>query len=385
MNSFKHIMKTKIYFGENEITNLSEIIRENYSLPFKNALIVTGKKSAKKNGYVNNVIDQLSKLHINSYHFSEISPNPKTDEIDKCVEFSRKYNAELIIGLGGGSVLDAAKVVSAMAQTNNFSCSDILLGKKSLFEKRMPLIQIPTTAGTGSELSMGAIVTDELNGIKTGIRGEVLLADIALIDPVLTYSKSLKLTVETGFDILTHGIETFFSKKSTPFTEIYSIEAINRVLKYIPMIKNNQNCKEARRELAFASLLMGSNLVNSSTCLPHRMQYPIGSLTETSHPLGLASIYSSWLKYSLIFNEDKFLKLAFDLGYKNNGILSPHEQLYKDIESFIEYIGLKVGLGDLGINKEQLPILINKVEGNLQNDPISRVDGIIEKIYKNSF
>lgn len=380
MNAFNFFLKTKICFGEHSLHTLADHLPGGCS----RAMIVTGKRSAEKNGYLQAVQDQLSKKEIASIHFNKVSPNPKVEEIDEAVTWIKDNQIDLVIGLGGGSVMDAAKAIAAMVFVDG-KTEEVLHNQKKLSGERLPLVQIPTTAGTGSELSKGAILTDERSGIKSGLRGEVLLADVAVVDPTLTYSMSDELTMETGFDIFTHAVETYLSRQANRLTEMHSVEAINKVFKHLPKLKRDGNNVEARRELAFVSMLMGINLANSSTCLPHRLQYPIGALTNTSHPRGLAAIYPAWLNYSRLYNRDRFLQLAIKLGMKRDSEVATVNSFYETCCAFIEEIGLNLNVGTLGVGRSDLSWLMDKITGSLDNDPISQVEGIVEKIYNDSF
>lgn len=385
MENFTFFTNTKIYFGENSISNLSQIINENFNNAnenFNNALIVTGKNSAKQNGFVDTVVSQLKKNNIKSYLYNNISPNPRIKEVDEAVGIIKNKNIDLVIGLGGGSSLDAAKAIAAIPYAHG-TATEVFYGSKKLSNKKVKLIQIPTTSGTGSELSMGSILTDEAKTIKSGLRGEVLLADIAVVDPTLTYTKPRNLSMETGFDILTHAIETYLSKKSNPITEAYSVIGIQKVFKYLPKLNENLDDKEARNQLSFASLLMGINLANSSTCLPHRLQYPVGALTDTSHPRGLAAIYASWLDFSKVYNKNKFLKLVKELNYEKGDDKSL-DCFINDINLLLKNIELDINLTSLGIKLDDIPLLISRVSGSLDNDPVGLGENVVEKIYYNS-
>jgi len=376
MESINLFMNTKVCFGEFVIKQLQHWIDPRV----KNVIIITGKSSARKYGYLSQIVNQFSDMDINAVVYDGISPNPRTTEVDAAVALVKKHNINMVVGLGGGSVLDAAKAIAAMPYVEG-TTSEVMNGRKKLSNRRLPLIQIPTTAGTGSELSMGAIITDEESGIKDGLRGEVLLADVAIVDPTLTYSLSKHLTIETGFDILTHAIETFFSKKASALTKFFSVEAYRRVIQYLPQLFDDLDNTTARKELSYASLLMGINLANSSTCLPHRLQYPIGALTDTSHPKGLASIYKAWLALSMQYNRPTCRELALLLNYRDKEDQSAESLWYNDVIQLMIGLQLDVTLGNLGIQKKDLVHLISNVRGSLDNDPIAHVENIIEQIY----
>jgi len=373
MNGYVFHTPTKIVFGEGSINNLASIITKG----MRHALLVTGHFSAIKYGYVERVRKQLEMLNIGCTHYGKISPNPKTEEIDDAVRLIADEKIDFVIGLGGGSALDAAKLIAAMFYVKG-STKSVLLGETALSNNRLPLIQIPTTSGTGSELSKGSIITDQSLKIKRGVRADCLFADIAIVDPELTYSLSLEQTMETGFDVITHAIETYFSRRSNDITEIYSIEALVRAFQSLLKLRENLQDHKARAEIAFSSMLMGVNLGNSSTCLPHRLQYPVGALTETSHPRGLASIYMSWLYYSMKYNHEKFDYLAYRV------MNSSANDFYKYIEDFLGKIGMSIRLSDLGVTAYELPELVRKISGNLQDDPVCEEENVALKIYKNS-
>ncbi|MBB6632578.1 iron-containing alcohol dehydrogenase [Cohnella thailandensis] len=377
MGGSRLYVNTEIIFGEKSIRHLKRIIPEN-----KKVLILTGKQSAIRFGHLTKILKELEAHRIKCFVFNNISPNPKVSEIDTAVRVAKENEVEILIGLGGGSVLDAAKATAAMYYVNGFT-EEVLNGAKDLTQRRLGLIQIPTTAGTGSELSMGAIVTDEKSGVKDGLRGEVLLADIAIVDPELTYTAPLQLTIETGFDIMTHAIETFLSRKSSQLTKFQSIQACKKVFHYLPLLAIDLSNQAARRELSYASLIMGINLANSSTCLPHRLQYPIGALTDTSHPRGLAALYPAWLELYLYYDRAGLRELALQLNFDDDDTLA-EEQLYKYIIQFMSDLRLDLRLKDLGIYEKDIPVMLGKLRGSLTNDPIGGIKDIAELIYRKS-
>lgn len=371
--------KTRIMFGPGMIQKLHNQIPQST----RNVLVVTGKWATEKHGQLSLVLNQINQTNASAYVFNHISPNPTVLEVDAGVEFARLNKIDLVIGLGGGSAMDAAKAIAAIFYTNE-ETSRILIGKGKLTDVRLPLIQIPTTAGTGSELSMGAILSDHNFGIKDGLRGEVLLADIALVDPELTLSVPLDISQETGFDILTHAIETYLSRKSSSTTRFLSIEAYKRVVKWLPKLQKDLHNIEARAELSYASMLMGINLANSSTCLPHRLQYPIGALTNSTHPRGLAAIYPAWLKYTLLYNPEGMRNFALDANFPESNSEPLENQLLNSILSLLKEINMDLNLRDLGVSDVDLEIVASNVRGSLANDPIGSIDGIVKKIYMDS-
>jgi alcohol dehydrogenase len=379
MRNFNVSIPTKIYFG-NEILNTA--LQQEKSIITGNIMIVTGKSAMRRLGY----IDKLQQLLKNTENVNDIviyegiSPNPKIGEINAAVRYGIKHKVNAIIGLGGGSSIDAAKAAAVGIGTGR-DIEEYVFGGKIPPAETLPIIAIPTTAGTGSELSKGAIITSVEKRIKTGLRGENIYPKVSIIDPTLTYKVPDKITRETGFDVFTHATETYISKQASPFTEMLSIEAVKIVAEYLPILVNEGENKEARYKMCYASMLMGINLGNASTCLPHRLQYPVGALTDTSHGLGLASIYKAWIFFGYEFSKEKFNMIGSILSRNK---CNDREAVMKSVIDFMGKIKVSIRMSDLGLRHEDLRDLSKGVTGSIENDPASVEENIIQKIYEAS-
>jgi alcohol dehydrogenase class IV len=191
----------------------------------------------------------------------------------------------------------------------------------------------------------------------------------------------------TGFDVLTHAIETMTSKKSSQYTDIFCKTAINLVFKNLPKLHANINNINARNEMAYASMIMGTSLAISTTCLPHRMQYSIGGITDTPHALGLAAIYPAWMRHAVPFATKKFAlgynsiaKKQIDVNTEKNSL-----SFVNEVISLLERIGLKCSLNELGLKPKQIELMTTNISGNLETDPSFQSEKDIEKIYRDSF
>jgi alcohol dehydrogenase class IV len=379
MKSFNLSIPTKLYFGDGILQ--SAIQKEN-SILCGNVMIITGKNSMRKMGYIDKVEYLLKKeKNINNiFVYEGISPNPRVTEINTAIKFGIENIVNTIIGLGGGSAIDAAKAIAVGIGAKE-CIEDYVLNGKTPTSETLPIVAIPTTSGTGSELSKGAIVTFEERKIKTGIRGDNIYPRIAIVDPSLTYSVPDKVTRETGFDVFTHATETYISKMASSFTELLSIEALKIVAHYLPILVNDRENKEARIKMSYASMIMGINLGNGSTCLPHRLQYPIGALTDTSHSAGLASIYKAWIYYSYEYSKEKFNTIGSILSGKE---CKTREDVIKSLNDFLDIIRMNINMSDLGVNIEDLEELCETVTGSIDNDPSAVKEDIIRLIYVNS-
>ena len=202
--------------------------------------------------------------------FADLHPGPTTEDVDRGAELCRDFAAELVIGLGGGSALDAAKAIAAVA-AGKAPATDYLHGQVDPPQETLPILAVPTTSGTGSELNRSAIVTDSDERLRGGIRSDYLFPRVAIVDPLLTCSLDAYQTACTGFDCLSHAIESYVSPKARPDTDQLALCAMQLVTQYLPTALANPLDILAREQLALASTTMGINLSRVGTCYPHRV------------------------------------------------------------------------------------------------------------------
>ncbi len=377
MNPYRVIIPTKIYFGRNI---WKEAIKELEMLFQGNILIVTTGRSLNRLGYVEEVRRELEKCRqVKSVAvFDRVSANPRLSEVQEGILQGRQDQTEVIVGFGGGSALDAAKAIAAGIKAEEDITVMFHQGKEP-GKDTLPIIAIPTTAGTGSELSKAAIITDEIRRIKNGIRGKALFPTAAIVDSLFTESVPLQTTMETGFDVVAHAVESFISRAASPYTRMQSETAVQIAGKYLPRLAENISDTEARKQMSYASMIMGINLANASTCLPHRLQYPIGAHTDTSHGAGLAALFPAWVgfEYRYIPNDiEKMISLFYgqDIRGEKSCIMA--------VKHFIQSLGLTASLKKMGISERQLSIMASEVSSNIQNDPASQEEGIVAKLYR---
>lgn len=298
----------------------------------------------------------------------------------EAVQIGKQSDVKIVIGFGGGSAIDAAKAVAVGIGTKN-NIEDYLFKGRVPEKQTLPIIAIPTTSGTGSELSKGAIITSDKEKIKTGIRGENIIPQIAIVDALYTLTVPVKISMETGFDVLAHAIESYVSVKSNIFSEMLSEKAIKIVGKYLSIIKENPDNIYARKQLSYASMIMGINLANVGTCLPHRMQYPIGGITDTSHAAGLAALYPSWVYHEYSVNDEKINNIFEYMGLKS---VRSAEEAKKQIKDYLQSIDLNYNLTQMKINHSDVEMLCDKVTGNIKNDKLADIQNIVNTIFSES-
>jgi len=235
----------------------------------------------------------------------------------------------------------------------------------------LPVVALPTTAGSGAEVSHGCIVSVPGERRKRAIRGAGGAARVALVDPELVTTSDAATTARAGFDALAHAIETSISLAASPLVQTLSADALRRLLASVPRSLRDPDDLEARSQAAYSALLMGMNLANSSNCLPHRLQYPVGGITGTSHAEGVAALFPAWLERTVAIAPERMAALAVGAGLasESDGARGAAERLREAALSFLEGVGLQIGLGDLGVRREDIPALMDRVEGALANDP----------------
>ena len=364
---------TQIHFGCDKFNETGKLVKHLGN----RCLIVTGKTSMQKHGYLDRIKEILKKEKIETFFFTNISNDAKSSEVNKGASVCRDEEIDFIIALGGGSSIDGAKAISVsydLKKIEPFIGTQLKQDKKSL-----PLVAIPTTAGTGSEVTKGAIITDDTKNFKSGVRGEQIFPKIAIIDPKLSLTMPDNVAATTGFDTFTHLFESYLAKKSNNFTDMISIAGLELIMNALPESLKSPADISLREKISYAALLGGINVGNASTCLPHRLQQAMGSVPSIHQPhaQGLAAIYPSWSARIYNFKKDKIENLKNFIGQKGKSI--------SFIDKFIENIGVKNKLSDYGVKKDHLDIFIKNISGNLDNDPIEQKNNqLFKEIYLES-
>lgn len=276
----------------------------------KKALIVTGKIITKA-GLTSQVQNMLSELGIESVVFNDLPGEPDDIMINNGIKVYKDEECDFIIGLGGGTPLDSAKAIAAMS---------VLPGKladyagKEMSGAFPPLVLIPTTAGTGSEVTKFLVFTDTATDAKLLLKGEDLLPDLAIIDYNFTISSPETITIATGMDALTHAIEAYTSKRANAMTDMICVDAVKRIFENIKLVVENPQNKSAREQMSLAAYEAGICINNSSVTLVHGMSRPIGALFHVPHGISNAMLLVECLRFALDGAKEKFADLGRAIG-----------------------------------------------------------------------
>lgn len=274
------------------------------------AFIVTGKHVA-----VSNMMKQLTALldenGIGCVIFDGITGEPTDTMIENGVEMLKSSGCDFIIGIGGGSPLDSAKAIAAMA-VNEGSIADY--NGKEITGEILPLAAIPTTAGTGSEATKFTVITDSEKGIKMLLKGDVLVPKLAIVDSSFTVGAPKSVTSATGLDALTHAVEAYTSRKAFSMTDTLAVSAVKRIMKYLPIAYKEPDNSLAREQMSIAALEAGICINNSSVTIVHGMSRPIGALFHVPHGMSNAMLLKECLSFVVSGAYEKFANLGRETG-----------------------------------------------------------------------
>lgn len=274
------------------------------------AFIVTGRHVA-----VSDMMKQLTALldenGIDCVIFDGITGEPTDTMIENGVEMLKSSGCDFIIGIGGGSPLDSAKAIAAMA-VNEGSIADY--NGKEITGEILPLAAIPTTAGTGSEATKFTVITDSEKGIKMLLKGDVLVPKLAIVDSSFTVGAPKSVTSATGLDALTHAVEAYTSRKAFSMTDTLAVSAVKRIMKYLPIAYKEPENSLAREQMSIAALEAGICINNSSVTIVHGMSRPIGALFHVPHGMSNAMLLKECLSFAVSGAYEKFANLGRETG-----------------------------------------------------------------------
>lgn len=313
--------------------------------------------------------------------YDRITAEPALDEVVGIIDEARAFGADSVAGIGGGSVLDTAKIVAAFLKSKQ-QVADCF-GTGLIKERGVWCACLPTTSGTGSEVSPNAILLDRAEKLKKGIVSPYLLADAAYIDPLLTLTVPAKITAETGMDALSHCIESFTNRHAHPVVDAYALQGIELIAKNLERAVKDGQDREARAALSLGSYYGGLCLAPVNTAAVHALSYPLGGEYHISHGLANAILLPPVMRFNLNSNLEKHAAIAHAMGVDCQG-LTTEEAARKGVEFVAELAtrcGIPATLTELGIPQDKVEELADaamKVTRLLVNNPreVTREDAI---------
>lgn len=356
--NWTYIERVRVVFGE---VALTAACREIGALGGRRGLLVTSPSFVAR-GVAREFVD-ASEGRIAAV-FSDIHPNPDVADVDAAADLAREMKADFIVALGGGSVLDAAKVIAVLA-LNSDSALDYLLGAKPVPEEHLPLIAVPTTSGTGSEVTSVAVLSDHAQGIKAPLLSETFFASVAIVDPRLTMSVSPRTTAVTGFDALCHAIEAYWNRNHQPVCDVLATHAIGLILHNLERAVTHGADYAAREAMAEASVVAGMAFCIPKTTSSHACSYPLTNRLGIDHGEACALTIDYFMRLNVSRGVARIEALARKLGFASAYALAD------EIARLRAAVGLRSGLADLNLSDASLEQLAAESQHpNLRNNPV---------------
>jgi lactaldehyde reductase len=374
------------YFGEYA---RKEIITEIKKRKFNKALVVTDAMLVKC-GVAEKIENVLKDGGISYEIDDEVKPNPTIANVHTGLDKLKASGADFIIAVGGGSVIDTAKAVAVIA--NNPDNYDVvsLEGVDKSKNPPMPIIAVPTTAGTGSETTMDYVITNTEQKRKMACMDSMVVPVVAILDTDIMASLPLKMTAATAMDALTHAVESYLSKGAFDFSEMLSLKAVSLISANFLKVIKNLNDLEARKALTMAQYMAGMSFTNVGLGIVHSMAHPLSAFYDVPHGVANALILPYVLKFNSVACEDKMVTLAkaFDHEFDERyGSEAATERCIELINTFNSVAGLPHKLKDINVNEEDIDALAREALNDAATPDNKREVDIedFKKLYKTMY
>lgn len=349
----------RIVHGFGALQELSDEVKR---LGGSRVLVITdpGVKGA---GILDAVIQVVEKAGLPCGAFSEVEPDPKVEVVAASLEAAKAFQPDLIVGVGGGSSLDISKVTSVML--TNGGQIDSYFGMELVPSSGVPLILIPTTAGTGSEVTSIAVLSDTKNNVKKGIVSEHMYARVVMLDPELTLGLPAPITAMTGMDALVHAMESYTGRRATVFTDTLNLQAIRMIASNLRKAYANGSNREARENMLYASCIAGMAFSNTQNGLDHALALAIGGRYHLPHGLLTAFICPWVMDYNLIAVPEKFVHIAEAFGEDTAGVSAVEgaRLAVMAVKDLLDDVGISYKLSTYGVPQEEFPAIAKATVG----------------------
>ncbi len=351
VSTFTITQPTQIHFGRGIIQSLSTVISD---LGGTKPLVVMDPGLVKA-GQDGSVTGPLTEAGVKFVLYDKVDPEPGLKLADQGAEIAQQNNCDCVIGVGGGSAMDVAKAISILLTNGGKAVDYIGLGK--ITKPGVPKIMVPTSAGTGAEVTFTAVFINEETGSKAGMNGDPLYPEAAVLDPALTMSLPPHVTAATGIDALTHALEAYTSVQAHQLSEMYSLEAIDLIVNNIRSAYADGRNMEARSNMLLASLLGGKALAIAGVGLVHAMAYPLGGMFGISHGLANAVLLPYVTEYNLIGNLKKHAQLAelFGVDTGKLPLRDAAAELVEELHLLNSDLNIPATLNDIDIPADKIP------------------------------
>ena len=354
-------------------------------LPDGGPILLVTDEVIKKTGLADTVIKYLTDAGFSVAVYTDVEPEPSVENLEKGVEYVKKNNFSLVIGLGGGSVMDVSKAMAVLP----FNEGPILdyLGSHLIKKPGIPTFQLPTTSGTGSEITINSVFKHKAMKLKKVLVSHYTMPAVAIVDPVLTLSVPPGATAASGVDALTHAIEAYVAQKATPQTDIYAADAIKRISRHLRRAVARGDDINARYEMSLGSLFGGIANGVASVGAVHALSYPLGGEFNLPHGVSNALMLPYVMEKIIVGNTKKFAEIAEFMGENICGLpeYAAADKAIDAVKRLCKDVGIPAHLRDFNIPKEVIPVwaklAIETQDRLLSNTPKKLTEKDIAEIY----
>lgn len=366
MNNFVYNIPTKVYFGENQLSHLSEELKK-----FGSRVLMTyGGGSIKKMGLYDKVMDEMKKAGLEVFELSGIEPNPRIDSVRKGAQMCKEHKIDVLLAIGGGSTIDATKFMAAGACVDHDPW-DFFNEKRAPINEALPIVTILTLSATGSEMDTAAVISNPETNDKIGRLDPNVLPKVSFLDPTNTYSVSKYQTACGSVDIMSHIIEVYFNMEPDLFMlDCFMEGMLKTVVKYAPVAMQEPDNYEARANLMWTSSWAINGFINGGRAKAwscHPMEHQLSAFYDITHGLGLAILTPRWMEYCLDeTNVSKYVQFAvnvFGVDANQEPMTIAREGIQRLYDFFFKTLGLQSTLTELGIGEEHFAEMAYKACG----------------------
>lgn len=354
----RFILNEVSYFGPGARKELPGVVAR---LGFKKALVVTDK-GLMKFGVAKMVLDVMDEAGIQYEVFDDVKPNPTVTNVKNGIEACKQAGADFIVAIGGGSSMDTAKGIGIVVNNPEFSDIVSLEGVADTKHKSLPIIALPTTAGTAAETTINYVIIDETRQAKMVCVDPNDIPCVGIIDAELMYSLPKSLTAATGMDAMTHAIEGLITKASWELSDMFEIKAIEMIYKYLPLAVDEPTNPKGRDGMAVAQYVAGMAFSNVGLGVDHGMAHPLSALFDVPHGVACAMLLPTVMRFNMPAALDKYVDIAKACGVYQLGMTTEQaaEAACKAIEELSARVGTNKRLSELGITEKDIDALADQ-------------------------
>ena len=340
-------------FGSGSIAGLPGAVK---SLGHGRVFVVTDR-GLLASGVSGLVIAQLEEAGLEVAVYSDLRPNPAIEDVEAGGEALRRFGDSVVVGLGGGTSLDGAKAIS-LAATNAVPIRDLDY-RKAPDNPGLPVVAVPTTAGTGSETNSFAVIDDHEAHRKFYVGNATVAPKVVILDPDLTVGLPPAATAATGVDALTHSLESLMARNQNPFSQALDIQVIGMVGRWLPVAVESGDDKEARAQMLLAAHMAGLAFANTGLGLAHALAHTLSAILGTAHGVALAAVLPSVMNFNLSVRRSELSQVGVALGAAPEGADgAAAEAAVERVRSLLRTLRMPTGLGELGLSQNEVPALV---------------------------